>query len=350
VTQSRSEVIDPLKDPRWVGLLRGSADAGPFHHPLWLALLKAQYGYEVGAVCVAEPHGRLAAGLPFARIDSRLTGTRLVSLPFSDLCPPVVSDAARAGALDALGEALVEEHDRTGLEFEIRALLPGLSGARHGSPFLHHALALEPDAAVVESRFSKSQIRRGIKKAEREGVQVVFATDPAALDEFFRLHLETRRRQGVPTQPKRFIRRFHSLFEAGLGEVALARWRGATIAAAVFLSFNGTVIYKYGASDRRHLDKRPNNLLFVEAIRRACADGAHTFDFGRTDPDNEGLAAFKRAWGPDERELAYIRLGGRVPAEGHNGRGVPAPVKTLIWRSPPLVGQLIGAAFYRHFG
>src|SRR5262249_52481835 len=153
--------------------------------------------------------------------------------------------------------------------------------------------------------FSKSQIRRGIKKARREGVEITIATDRAALEAFFRLHVRTRRRQGVPTQPKRFIRAFERLFDSGLGWVAVARWHDTAIAAAVFLSFNGTVIYKYGASDRRHLDKRPNNLLFMEAIRRACVEGNHTLDFGRTDLDNEGLAAFKRAWGTDEQQLGY---------------------------------------------
>src|SRR3712207_7808324 len=41
--------------------------------------------------------------------------------------------------------------------------------------------------------------------------------------EFFRLHVQTRRRQGVPTQPRRFIMAFEDLFTEALGFVALAR-------------------------------------------------------------------------------------------------------------------------------
>jgi CelD/BcsL family acetyltransferase involved in cellulose biosynthesis len=346
----RHERVDPLADERWLALVRRSVDAGPFHHPLWLELLQAQYGLGISGVCVVSADGGLAAGLPVARIESRLTGTRLVALPFSDLCLPAVSDAAPKEARAALADALAEEQRRAGVELEIRAPLPGLRGAQPGRPFLHHVLPLYPDAAAVQSRFSKSQIRRGIKKAQREGVEITFAADRAALDEFFRLHVRTRHHQGIPTQPKRFIRRFERLFQNGLGWVALARWQGTTIAAAVFLSFNGTVVYKYGASDRRHLDKRPNNLLFAEVIRRACAERAHTLDFGRTDPENEGLAAFKRAWGSEERQLTYLRLTRHANRDGAEAGGVPAPVQKLIWRSPPVVGRLIGAALYRHFG
>ena len=124
------------------------------------------------------------------------------------------------------------------------------------------------------------------------------------------------------TQPKRFISRFAELFDAGLGWTAQATWNGRPIAAAVFLAYNGTVVYKYGASDRAHLDKRPNHMLFFETIRRSCADGARVLDFGRTDYANSGLAAFKRSWGAEERELRYTRLADKPATQG----GVPPAI------------------------
>jgi CelD/BcsL family acetyltransferase involved in cellulose biosynthesis len=344
----RPELIDPVADQRWLELLARSPTAGPFHHPLWLELLRGQYGYPIASVGLADTDGELVAGLPVARVSSRLTGTRLVALPFSDVCPPIVTEGASDDVAAQLARTIDAYRRREELELEVRAKLTGLVSASPGPSFLHHTLALEADIGMVEARFSKSQVRRGINKARREGVEIAFCRDRSALDAFFHLHVSTRRHQGVPTQPKRFIRRFERLFDHGLGWVALARWNEAAIAAAVFLSFNGTVVYKYGASDRRHLDKRPNNLLFMEAIRRACDERAHTLDFGRTAPHNRGLAAFKAAWGATEHELVYARLGGDDPAA--NGGGVPAPVQKLIRHSPAVVGRLTGAALYRHFG
>jgi CelD/BcsL family acetyltransferase involved in cellulose biosynthesis len=344
VSALRQERLDPLGGSRWVALLHRSSSAGPFHHPGWLKLLRDQYRYGIEALCVADGDGELLAGVPLAHVRSPLTGSRLVALPFSDTCPAAVADDAPEETTVALAGALEDLHAETGLDVELRSDLPGLTSAAAGPAFLQHVLKLDPDFAAVESRFAKSQIGRGIRKARREGVTVRFAADRDALDQFFRLHVRSRRQQGVPTQPKRFIRRFESLFREDLGWVALACSGRQTIAAAVFLSFNGTVIYKYGASDREQLHKRPNNLLFAEAIERACAEGAHSLDFGRTDLDNEGLAAFKRAWGAEERRLSYLRLGAEA------GAGVPAPVQRLIWRSPPVVGRMIGAALYRHFG
>ena len=330
------------------GVGRTSPDATIFHHPAWLRLLHEQYGYEMLACGVVAAGDELAGGLPVARIRSRLTGKRLVALPFSDVCPRLLPEQRRAEVDAALLEAIeVEQHAR-GVDFEIREAIPALRGGQMTDRFYQHRLELDPDVAAVQARFSKSQVRRGIAKAAREGVTVRRATDRDALDAFYALHVRTRRRLGVPTQPKRFIRRFTRLFEEGLGFVLLADWQDTTIAAAVFLTFNGTLTYKYGASDGRHLDKRPNNALFMEAISWGCANDQRTLDFGRTDPDNDGLRAFKRAWGAQELEVRYTRLSSRPPKAAR--AATPAPLRRAIMHGPPVVGRVVGGTLYKHFG
>ena len=59
-------------------------------------LLRDEYGYEIGACCVRDDE-RIEAAIPFARIKSRLTGNRLVALPFSDHCPPAARRRRRPG-------------------------------------------------------------------------------------------------------------------------------------------------------------------------------------------------------------------------------------------------------------
>src|SRR5262245_21473214 len=116
-------LIDPLADPAWIEFIESGENAEVFHHPRWLELLRAQYGYEFQARCIGNGRG-LETGIPIARVESRLTGRRLVSLPFSDICPPVSSPEARPGSLDALGAALAEECERTGLDLTVHGPLP----------------------------------------------------------------------------------------------------------------------------------------------------------------------------------------------------------------------------------
>ena len=337
--------VDPLRDPAWASLAAQAPGASIFHHPAWIALVAGTYRYPVAGLLVLEPSGRAVAGLPVAAVASRLTGRRLVALPFSDTCPPLVAPDAPAGALERLAEGLEAERRRRGVPLEVRAALP-----EAGAPadrFLGHVLDLRPGLAEVERGF-RSQARRNVRNAERRGVTVRRATDAAALDAFYALHMQTRRRLGVPTQPRRFIAGLARLFDQGLGYVGLAILEGRAVAAAVFLRSGGTLTYKYGASDAAHLRARPNNALFADAIRWGCGEGLARLDFGRTDADQDGLRDFKRSWGAVEEPVAYTYAGQEPPAHGPSRAELA--LAEVIRRTPPRTGALIGSALYRHVG
>ncbi len=289
----------------------------------------------------------IVGGLPVARVDSRLTGRRLVALPFCDVCGPLFAADADPAVRPALLDAITAERRRAGVPLDVHEEIGGLSDASRSRRFLHHVVALDDDPAKVESAFTKSHVKRGARKAERLGLRVERRTDQAALDEFYRLHLETRRHQGVPIQGRSFIRRFAELFAQGLGDVALVvQGSGKPIAAAVFLTFNGTLTYKFGASHRAELEKRPNNLLFLETIRWACARRMRHLDMGRTDLDNPGLREFKLSWGAAEREMAYTWLSDGRPKR--SGTSIPPLARAAIRTGPPVVGRAVGKALYRH--
>lgn len=339
-------VTDPIADREWRGFLAASPSATIFHHPLWLGLLRRRYGYPIHARVERGGGGAIAAGIPVARIESRLTGRRLVALPFSDLCPVALAGGADPAALDAVADGLAAEQRRSGLELSVHAPLPRLPGAELVPGFIHHLIPVRDGPAEPERRFSRSAARN-LRRAEREGLRVQRRRDAAGLAAFYRLHLKTRRRLGVPTQPRAFVAGFERLFEAGLGFVALVVDGAAVIAAAVFFRHGGTLTYKYGASESRALGKRPNNLLFAEALRWAEAEGCHTLDLGRTEIANPGLRAFKRSLGALEVDLPYTRLGAG-PATRHALRD--RLVGATIRRSPKAVGRLAGEALYGHFG
>lgn len=343
------ERLDPVADRRWQDLIDASPAASVFHHPAWLRLLRESYRYGLHALCTVDADGRAVAGLPLAEVRSVLTGRRLVSLPFTDLCGPVHTTGADSHAEGMLLAAVAGERAAVGVDLEIRDAVPDVAGALVVERFLHHQLDLSPGAAALERHRVRSEIRRGAAKGRREGVTVKRSVDRAALQAFFGLHLRTRRRQGMPTQPKGFILGLESLFAQGLGFVLTAHVARRPIAAAVFLAFNGRLVYKYGASDERFLALRPNNLLFMEAIRWGCEHGMGVLDFGRTDLDHAGLARFKRAWGADERRLSYTYLASRLPSEDPPGTA-RRMLSAAIRRGPLAVTRGVGAVLYRHAG
>lgn len=333
-----------LADPAWSAFVHASAPAVAFHHPAWAALLSATYRYEAFALALTEPGGAVRAGLPVVEVAQPLRGRRWVSLPFTDECPPLL---AAGQALSPLLAELEAARAAAGVRrLEVRA--PVGAGRGFAEPAgVVHRLALEADVDAVHRRFHKSQVQRNIRRAEREGVEVRQGESPADLvTTYYDLHLRTRRRQGVPAQPRRYFELlWDHVLSAGLGRVSLAYHGGTAVAGAVFLSWNGTEIYKYGASDDAAWSLRPNHLIFWDAIRRACEQGSHTFDFGRTEAANTGLREFKAGWGAREEPLAYASFSDRPRAPASE---LPGPVRGLLRRSPPWACRAVGTLLYRY--
>jgi CelD/BcsL family acetyltransferase involved in cellulose biosynthesis len=342
VTPAETIELEP-EDPRWTSFAQSQPEATPFHHPAWARLLADCYGFR--AFCLAVTDGEaVRAGIPALEVKRPLGPRRWVSLPFTDRCPPL------AGALgaDDLAVALDTKRKQAGIsELQVRGALDGHRG--HAAPAgLVHVLELDPDPEVVYGKFSRSQVHRNIRRAEKEGVTVRRATAREELVEtYYGLHLDTRRRLGVPVQPRRmFDLIWDRMVEPGLGFAVLAFAEGKAVAGAVFFAWGSTVVYKFGASDPGSWGLRPNHPIFAEAIRWACEQRYRTFDFGRTDVGNAGLRAFKQSWGAEEKELVYTSLSEVRPKPA--ATETPAAVSAVLRRSPAWVCRLVGETLYRY--
>ena len=262
-----------------------------------------------------------------------------ISLPFTDECPVLVRDPAAGRAFfAALGGA--------GARLEMRTHVNAVGWATRAEAVVQ-VLDLDPQPERVRQRFASSQVMRNIRRAEREGVGVRAATSTEDLAAFYALHTRTRRRLGVPVQPRRFFDLLWSrMIEPGLGSVLLASRDGTTLAGALFLSWNGTTIYKFGASDPEGWPARPNHAVLWTAIQASCLRGDRRFDFGRTDLGDTGLQAFKSGWGAGARPLVYSSLDPKLLA-GTDGPARRA-MATAIRRGPAWVCRGVGEALYRY--
>jgi CelD/BcsL family acetyltransferase involved in cellulose biosynthesis len=335
----------PLQDPQWTAFVAGHDSALPFHHPSWATAVAECYGFPAFALTLDDSDGRIVAGLPVIEVRRHREPARWVSLPFTDSCPPLMgadADGVLAPRLDAARRAAGVSR------LEVRGDLPG-PAVRPLGTYLAHRLPLTGTEQEVYGRLHANQVRRNIRRAERAGVSVrVGDTETDVTRVFYRLHTRTRRRLGVLVQPLRYFRLlWRHVLQPGHGVVMIAEWEGEPVAAAVFLASAGTCVYKYGASDERHWNVRPNHLLFWEAIRGARARGCRTLDFGRTDLEDRGLWEFKARWGTDVQELTYHLIADGPPGPGP--AGLPGPTRSLIRHAPQIVPRALGEVLYRRF-
>ncbi len=339
--------LDPVRDSRWRALVEKDSRSSVFHTPEWLEALSQTYGFLPLAVTSSAPGEQLGNGLVFCEVESWLRGRRIVSLPFSDHCEPLVdSDAELQCLLSALERGL-----RTGKwrSIEIRPVtaLVGLLPERGGEPeFLLHRLDLRPSLPDLFRRFHKDCVQRCIRRAERDGLAYEKGRSDELLERFCRLTVLTRRRQGLPPQPLAWFRNLVQCMGDRL-TIHLASKDGQPVASILTLRHKGTLTYKYGCSDRSFSSLGGTQLLFWKAIQEAKKDGLVEFDLGRTDLDNQGLIAFKDRWGASRSALVYLRYPVRRTKPG-DGLGIRI-AKHVFSVAPDCVLTTAGRLLYRYF-
>ncbi|MBV9355755.1 MAG: GNAT family N-acetyltransferase, partial [Chloroflexi bacterium] len=227
-----------LDDPRWSRFVESQAHALPFHHPAWARFLAESFGIRGRVLASTDAAGRITAGLPVMDVTRLPFGRRWIALPLTDHCPVL----GAAQPMDAFVDAVVEEARAQGVQsFEIRTPLPDRPPVRARRVAYCHDLSLSANADDLHARFKKMH-QRNIATAEKGGVRIAWGTSERDVRAFYDLHLLTRRRQGVPIQPRRFFRCLRPyLLENGPGFVVSAHVDGAPVAAAVFLAWNGIV-------------------------------------------------------------------------------------------------------------
>jgi hypothetical protein len=302
--------IDPLLDDRWPEFLELDPRASVFHTRGWLQALRHTYDYRPVVYTTTEPGQRLSNGWVFCRVQNWITGKRLVSLPFSDHCDPLVESPEQ---LHVLAHSLTKSQPGEGWDYvECRPLRAVFDSEEFQSSkeFCFHKLDLAPDLSDLFRALHKDSTQRKIKRAERESISFAEGSSAVLLDHFYHLLVLTRRRHKRLPQPRKWF----SILAARLGDnlkVRVAYCNGVPIAAVLTLRFKTKLVYKYGGADQRYFHLGGMQSLLWRAIEDAKQTGVVEFDLGRSDLSNRGLIVFKNRLGAIPSTLKYFRYPGR---------------------------------------
>ena len=285
----------PVDDKCWAEFALAHPKASPFHLPAWATLIADCYGFETFVLVTRDTDGEILAGVPTVAVRSPFGRLRWISLPFSDFCP----------------------------------------------------LLVRPDIPVDEVvEVIKQQLISSRNRAIRKGVHVARGASAEDVATFYQLHTLTRRRHGIPVQPRRFFDLiWERLLARGHGFVATATLEGDVVASGLYLSHNGTLVAKFCGSDPSRPDSGAGYLIEWEVMAAACSEGYHTLDLGRTDLEADGLRLYKSGWGTVERPLVYSHMSQTPPRDQRPRVGDLS--RRIIRMSPPWVCQSLGEVLYR---
>jgi hypothetical protein len=337
MTLAELEFVDPVSCKGWDEIVLSMSHCTFFHTSHWAKILHQAYHYTPHYL-IGRENSEVSFVIPFMLVSSRLTGRRMVSLPFTDFCPPLGNLTA-----DDIDRVLARIDEFQVKSVEWRGGQEYFSEQPFAIRYLQHILPLTMDTDSLYNSF-RSNTKRNIKKARGQDLEIAFDNSDQALSDFYWLNCLTRRKHGLPPQPRYFFEVIHRfILEKGLGSIVAARHNNRTVASAIYFHFGNRVVYKYGASDMGYQHLRANNLVMWEAIQHYAKEGYVDFDFGKTEVLNEGLRSFKLGWGTEEKEIFYYKYDFRLKefVVEHNKeqgwynvlfRNLPMPVLKLSGR------------------
>ena len=338
--------INPIGYADWNALIASQPKHSFFHTAEWAKVLADTYGYTPVYFAAGETDGGRSI-LPLMEVDSWLTGRRGIGLPFADVCGPLCADA---GTFQKLFQSAVEfGKSRNWKYIECRGGRELFGKVPASLLFYGHRLDL---TAGEDGLFShlESSVRRAIRKAEKTGVTVQVLQSHEAVEVFYSLQCQTRKKHGLPPQPFRFFLNIHRhILSQDMGMVVLARYDGRPIAASVYVNLGDRAIYKYGASDEAFQDLRGSNLVMWAAIKEYVRRGAKHLDLGRTSIGNEGLRKFKLGWGAEEHKIEYVKFDMRKNEFMTDVDETSGWHTRIFRRMPAFLSRAAGAVLYKHW-
>lgn len=309
---TRSPVFEPvpLAEVDWAELDR-FPDRNLFQTRAWLAFLAEMQGAEPVIARLQDGSQTLGyfTGLIVQRWGLRFLGSPLPgwTTPYMgfNLAPGVPRRLAAAAlpalAFHQLGCVHVELRDRWLTDADASGL--GYGHRRDvGFDERTFEVDLADDEDVIFGRMT-SACRRAIRKAEKSGVTIEEASDPAFADDFYDQLRDVFLRQGlVPTYDVTRVRALiRHLQPAGMLLLLRARdAEGRCIATGIFPAFGDLMFFWGGASYRAYQHNRPNEALHWYAMRYWKARGARRYDLG-------GFMDYKRKYGGVEIAIPGYR-------------------------------------------
>lgn len=344
------QIINPLEDERWDDLVARHPHASAFHQRGWLEALARTYGYKP-FVLTTTPLGRpLQNGLVLCSVNSWISGKRLVSLPFTDHCDPLLEGPEQ---FEGFADWLCSECDSKSYRYaELRPRTqPVPPSMEPGQSYWLHELDLSATLSDLFDRLHKDSIQRKIRRADKESLSYEVGNSEQLLEEFYGLLLITRRRHQLLPQPRTWFGNLRHCLGDNL-QIRVARKDGKPVAAMLTLRHRATIIYKYGCSDERFHRLGGMPFLFWKLIEESKSGGAETIDYGRSDLDHDGLIAFKDKFGARKRKLLYCRYSNpQVKEVKAKAKSWDSRIIRRIFEFLPDEAMSIGGRIlYRHMG
>lgn len=317
-------------DAEWDGFVETAPEASFCHLAGWRDVMQGVLGNECVYLVAREEDGGWAGALPMVRVNSRLMGRYLVSMPFLNYGGPV----GRPGARSALAAHAAELASSSGADLlELRTRHEVATDLRVAQRKVLVLLPLPDDPETLWTDRFPSKLRSQIRRPQKDGLVARFGVEH--LPAFYAVFARHMRDLGTPVLPHAFFEALHRLFPDQV-RFGVVYHGDEPCAAGCGFAWRGELEMTWASSLLEYKRSAPNMLLYWAFMEQAIAEGVRTFNFGRSSPGT-GPHRFKRQWGGEDVPLPWLQWSrGPVAATPTpDGSGL-FRTATAVWKRVPV--------------
>lgn len=334
-------LYQPADQQRWDTYVSQQKGTHGYHQSGWARVTERAFGQQPYYLLSEDADGRIDGIFPLVRLNSRLFGDFLVSLPYLNYGGPHASSAEIEKALIAKAVQIAREEKVDYLE--LRLIAGDDIGLKVKSSKVSMRLPLTGDADALWKSFP-SKLRSQIGRPLKEGMIAKFG-GLDELDNFHRVFSVNMRDVGTPVYGKSFFANVLKEFPE-TARICNIYYKDEPVAGGFVFGFGDILEIPWASSLRAFNKLSPNMLLYHSVLQYACGAGYKVFDFGRSTPGG-GTFRFKQQWGAEPLPLHWhywLPNGAALPELNPNNPKYQLAIN--VWKRLPvgltkLVGPMI---------
>jgi hypothetical protein len=277
-----------------------------FYQSVWSEVLKEGLGGQPLYFCLKE-RGEIIAGLPGVLLNFRILKILYASIPYGNLI-------GEREYFSSFMEILENEFRKRKID-QVRVTESPFSKSQPPGSYQ----SVSAKCTLLDLRgFNKEQIwegykkniRRDVRKAQKNRIMIRSAGSREGVNTFYRLYLASMERNKA--MAKYSLHWFETLYEIltkkEMGAVLIAELNGVAIAGVVLIYSASSTHYFHNGSQYEFLKFCPNELLVHSSIENAVEKRISFFDFMGSDPHDLSLLRFKEKWGGQSKDVCtYVK-------------------------------------------
>jgi len=350
-------VIDGVREESWDKMINEHPLGSVFQHSSFKKVIIHTFSHtKPYYIALIDRKGDITAGIPLFLVRSRLTGNRLVSLPFVYYSDPLIRSKEEFDQLFTKVLEIYKREKASYLEIKARNSTALLERVDSLVPVFHHKthfLNLTRGLDGIWGSLHRTCIQQKIRRAEKSGITIRNAISEEDIVSFYRLLTKTRKRLGLPPNNCDYFKNIWKyLGLLKLTDFLIAEKGGEIIGGLNIFKFSNTIYLGHICSDARFRNSGIDQFLIWKAIGVGVQGSYKVLDIGKTSAFSSGLATYKKRWGAIEQEApSFYYPCQRGIALYNNEKRKSYKIMSFVWQNIPYrLSRIVGRFVYRHMG